>query len=313
MPSSSTEAGRQDGDGDERNLPVANTIDLHTHSTASDGLYPPAELVRLAKEAGLATIALCDHDTTGGLDEAIEAGGELGVEVIPGIEVNTELPEGRGDAHVLGYFLEYGRPELQANLKLLRDARERRGERMVEKLRGAGFDITWERVREIAQGSVGRPHLARALIEKGYVNSVSEAFDKYLGRGKVGYVPRYKIAPGDAVRLIKSARGVPVLAHPAGIPQLREEVLPALLRAGLQGLECYYGEYDEATVERLLKTAEDFGLLPTGGSDYHGPNMHPTPLGGRYVPPDALDRLRRTGAFNHKLPAQPFTLPAPTL
>ncbi len=313
MPSSGGAAATGLGGGEHLGVPAANTIDLHTHSTASDGLYPPAELVRLAREAGLTTIALCDHDTTDGLDGAIEAGRELGVEVIPGIEVNTELPNGQGDAHMLGYFIEYGRPEFQANIKLLRDARERRGERMVEKLRAAGFDVTWERVREIAGGAVGRPHLARALIEKGYAESVGDAFDKYLGRGRVGYVPRYKISPEDAVRLIKSARGVPVLAHPADIRQLREELLPALLHAGLQGLECYYGEYDEATVERLLRAAEDFGLLPTGGTDYHGPNMHPTPLGGRYVPQDALDRLRRTGAFNHKLPTLPFTLPEPTL
>src|SRR5579884_2996400 len=157
MPSSAPPGGG----GDERDLPVATTIDLHTHSTASDGLYSPTELVELAQEAGLTTIGLVDHDTTNGLDEAIEAGRELGVTVIPGIEINTDLPHGQGDAHMLGYFVEYGRPAFQRSLQMLRDARERRAERMVERLRAQGLDVTWERVREIAQGTVGRPHIAR--------------------------------------------------------------------------------------------------------------------------------------------------------
>ncbi|HLJ82206.1 MAG TPA: PHP domain-containing protein [Ktedonobacterales bacterium] len=290
---------------------MANTIDLHVHSTASDGLYAPAEVVRLAREAGLARIGLVDHDTTGGLDEALAAGEELGVTVVPGIEVNTDLPNKQGEAHVLGYYIEYASPDFQRALTLLREARERRGERMVERLREQGLDITWERVREIAQGSVGRPHVARALIEKGYATDVSDAFDRWLSPGRPGYIPRYKLAPEDAVRLIKSARGVPVLAHPAYIRDLEAQVLPALVMAGLKGLECYYGQYDDATLARMLKLADNYGLVPTGGSDYHGPNMHPTPLGGRYVPPSVAERLERTGAFNHKLSAEPFTLPEP--
>jgi predicted metal-dependent phosphoesterase TrpH len=290
-----------------------NTIDLHTHSTASDGLYPPAELVRLAHEAGLRVIGLVDHDTTDGLEEAMEAGERLGVTVVPGIEINTELPSHQGDAHLLGYYIQYGDPAFQASIRTLREARVRRGERMVERLRSQGLNITWERVRELAQGAVGRPHIARALIEGGYASNVNDAFDRYLSPGRPGYVPRYKVSPEDAVRLIKSVRGVPVLAHPAYIVNLAEAVLPALLLVGLQGLECYYGQYDAATVQRLLKLADDFGLIPTGGSDYHGPNMHPTPLGGRYVPEESYERLRRTGAFNARLPATPFTLPEPTL
>ena len=293
-------------------VPLAhNTIDLHTHSTASDGLYPPEELVRLAHDAGLNTIALVDHDTTDGLDAAIAAGERLGVTVIPGIEVNTDLPGKQGEAHVLGYYLEYDRPAFQAVLRTLREARARRGERMVERLREQGLDVTWERVRELAQGAVGRPHVARALIERGYASDVSDAFARYLAPGKPAYIPRYKLAPADAVRLIKSAHGLPTLAHPAGIAELRERVLPELVMAGLQGLECYYGQYDTETVAELLRLAGGYGLIPTGGSDYHGPNMHPTPLGGRYVPDSSLDRLRRTGEFNHKLPAPEFTLPRP--
>ena len=294
---------------DQPDQPVHDAIDLHTHSTASDGLYPPEELVRLAHDAGLTTIALVDHDTTDGLDTASAAGERLGVTVIPGIEVNTDLPGRQGEAHVLGYYIEYERPAFQDVLRTLREARARRGVRMVERLRAQGLDVTWERVRALAQGAVGRPHVARALIEQGYASDVSDAFARYLNPGKPAYIPRYKLAPADAVRLIKSVRGVPVLAHPSGIMELRERVLPELVMAGLQGLECYYGQYDTETVAGLLRLADGYGLIPTGGSDYHGPNMHPTPLGGRYVPESSLDRLRRTGEFNHKLPAPEFILP----
>lgn len=290
---------------------MTSVIDLHTHSTASDGLYPPAELVRLAHDAGLKTIGLVDHDTTGGVAEALAAGKALGVEVVPGIEVNTDLPNKRGEAHMLGYFIEYEQTEFQRKLQTLRDARELRGERMVARLRAQGFDVTWERVRELAQGAVGRPHVARALIEKGYATSVSDAFDKYLAPGRVGYVPRFKLSPEDAVRLIASARGVPVLAHPAGIPELEERVLPSLVQAGLQGLECYYGPYDEGAVARLLALADHYSLVPTGGSDYHGPNMHPTPLGGHDVPESSLERLRQVAECDHQQPAPTFVLPEP--
>ena len=291
--------------------PSVHLVDLHTHSTASDGLYAPEELVRLAHAAGLQVIGLADHDSTDGLAPAIEAGQALGVEVIPAIEVNTDLPGKQGEVHVLGYFIEYERADFQHALSVLREARAQRGQRMVERLREHGLDISWERVRELAGGSVGRPHVARALIEAGYATDVSDAFDKYLSPGRSGYIPRYKLAPADAVRLIKSVRGIPTLAHPARIPQLESTVLPELVIAGLQGLECYYGEYDDATVAHLLSLADQYRLIPTGGSDYHGPNMHPTPLGGRYVPMETLERLRRTGAFNHQLPAASFTLPAP--
>ncbi|MGZ3581627.1 MAG: PHP domain-containing protein [Ktedonobacterales bacterium] len=292
---------------------MTNTIDLHTHSTASDGLYSPTELLRLAHDVGLKTIGLVDHDTTGGVVEAQAAGEALGVEVVPGIEVNTDLPNKRGEAHMLGYFVEYERAEFQRKLQTLREARERRGERMVEQLRALGLDVTWERVRKLAQGAVGRPHVARALIEKGYATSVSDAFDKYLAPGRPGYIPRFKLSPEDAVRLIASARGVPALAHPAGIPELEERVLPSLVQAGLQGLECYYGQYDEETVARLLALADHFGLVPTGGSDYHGPNMHPTPLGGHYVPESSLEWLRQLAERNQQQPAPAFELPEPVL
>src|SRR5215813_5193986 len=203
--------------------PAANTIDLHTHSTASDGLYAPADLVRLARAAGLRVLGLVDHDTTSGVAEAQEAGAAVGVAIVPGVEVNTDLSEDQGEAHMLGYYLEYEQVELQQSLSTLRDARERRGERMVARLRAQGLDITWQRVRELAGGAVGRPHLARALMERGYATSVGDAFEKFLVPGRPAYVPRYKVSSEDAIRLIRSAHGVPVLAHPSAIPRLDEE------------------------------------------------------------------------------------------
>jgi predicted metal-dependent phosphoesterase TrpH len=266
-------------------------IDLHTHSTASDGLCSPSELVQRAAEAGLTLIGLTDHDTTNGVAAAQAAGAPLGVTVIPGVEINTDLPEGQGEAHVLGYYLDVDQPAFQDTLTFLRDAREKRGERMVQQLREHGIEVEWSRVRELAKGTVGRPHVALALIEAGYATDVSDAFALYLTRGKAGYVPRFKLSPEQATLLIRSAQGAPVLAHPAGIVRLAETVLPTLVQAGLLGLECYYGQYDDETVARLLALASQYGLIPTGGSDYHGPNIHPTPLGGRWVPLETAERL----------------------
>ena len=160
---------------------MLNYVDLHTHSTASDGIYSPSDLLKLAHEAGLRILALTDHDSTAGLDEASDAALHLAIDLIPGIEINTDV--GKDEIHVLGYYLEYQRPEFQAILQVLRDARVHRGQRMVELLNQQGVHITWERVRQIAQGSVGRPHVAKALLEGGYVQSMGEAFDKYIGQG----------------------------------------------------------------------------------------------------------------------------------
>jgi predicted metal-dependent phosphoesterase TrpH len=284
-------------------------IDLHTHSTASDGLLAPAALVRRAADAGLTLIGLTDHDTTNGLAEAQVAGARLAVTVIAGVEINTDLPEGQGEAHVLGYHLDVDQPAFQATLSVLRDAREKRGERMVEQLRAQGVNVEWSRVRELAQGTVGRPHVARALIEAGYATDMNDAFARYLTRGRPGYVPRFKLAPEQAIQLIRSAQGVPALAHPAGIPGLAETRLRALAQVGLLGLECYYGQYDDETVARLLTLASAHNLIPTGGSDYHGPNVHPTPLGGRWVPPETAERLWQAALQLRAAPKTTFTLP----
>ena len=281
-------------------------IDLHTHSTASDGLLSPAELVKQAKGAGLALIALTDHDTTNGLEDALRAGLANQLEVVPGIEVNTEIPG--AEVHVLGYFLDYQQPAFQHTLQTLRDMRVTRAQRMVEKLRALEIPITWERVRELAAGTVGRPHVAAALVEKGYANSVADAFNRYLYHGGPGYVPRYKLSPLDACRLIQSVHGLPVLAHPAELSDL-DTLLASLAQAGLAGMEVYYGDYSPETVDRLHGLTEQHHLIPTGGSDYHGPNIHPTPLGARQVPEESVERLRTLAAECRSEPVSVFELP----
>jgi len=290
---------------------MPNYVDLHTHSTASDGIYTPAELLHRAKDAGLRVLALTDHDSTDGLQEAAQVAGKLDIDLIPGIEINTDVAG--GEVHVLGYFLEYERPAFQGVLKVLRDARVRRGQRMVELLNEQGVAISWERVREIAQGSVGRPHIAQALMEAGYVQSIGEAFDKYIGKGCSAYVPRYKLTPVDAVRFIASANGLPVIAHPLELPGLEElrNWLPGLCEAGMLGLETYYGSYTDEEVQTLRALADEYHLIPTGGSDFHGPGIHPTPLGGRHVPYEMVERLKAEAAKRHGKTPPSFELPPP--
>ena len=246
-------------------------VDLHLHTTASDGRLTPEQVVALAHERGVRVIALTDHDSTGGVDAALAAARGKDVEVIPGVELNTDVPA--GEAHVLGYYLDHHQPVLEALLEARRRARFERGAAMVEKLRALGFKISWERVQELAGaadgGAVGRPHVARALMEQGYVGSVNEAFEKYLGRDGPAYVSYARFTPEEAVRAVADARGVPVLAHPPTWPGY-EEALPSLIGAGLAGLECYYGQLKPAEVQPLLDTAARHNLIITGGSDFHG-------------------------------------------
>ena len=290
---------------------MPNIVDLHTHSTASDGIYSPTELLQRASAAGLQVLALTDHDSTNGLAEAAQAALQLGIDLIPGIEINTYISS--GEVHVLGYFIERERPAFQHVLQVLRDARERRGERMVELLNEQGIHITWERVREIAQGAVGRPHVAQALKEAGYVQSIGEAFDKYIGAGCPAYVPRYKLSPEDAIRLILSANGLPVMAHPIELPGIAElrNWLPGLHKTGLVGLETYYGPYTREQEQTLRVLADQYNLIPTGGTDFHGPGIHPTPLGGRYVPYEAVERLKAEATKRRGQTPPPFELPPP--
>lgn len=242
--------------------------DLHLHTTASDGRLEPKELVSLAVKVGLDVIAITDHDTIDGIAPALAAAEAFpSLKVIPGIEINTDVPH--GEVHVLGYFIDYNDQGLAVKLQKLRDSRMGRAQNMIAKLGSIGIKIAWERVAELAKGgSVCRPHIARAMFEKGYVGSEKEAFDKYIGHDGPAYVERYKLLPAEAVKLIADAQGLPVLAHPAGIPNLNELVLE-LKNAGLVGIEVYYRDYTSDVISGLLKIAKQYDLVPTGGTDYH--------------------------------------------
>lgn len=276
-------------------------FDLHLHTTASDGRLSPAQLVSLAKSRGLEVISITDHDSVGGIDETMHEAAKLpSIAVIPGVEINTDLAT--GELHVLGYFLDYKDKELLEALEQIRESRVGRARKMVEKLKAMGMPIDWERVLDLAKGeSICRPHIAQAMLEKGYITSEREAFDKYIGRNGNAYVERNKIKPVDAVRIIKKAGGLPVLAHPADIDDL-DRILEELIEAGLSGLEAYYGKYTQHTIQRLVKTAKNLKLLTTGGTDYHHfQDGEEVPLGSVQIPVDSIVDLFRAAGMDIKM------------
>jgi predicted metal-dependent phosphoesterase TrpH len=266
-------------------------VDLHLHSTASDGRFSPAEVVRKSTEAGLSVISLTDHDTVDGIAPALEAAREYPqLRVIPGVEINTDVPS--GEAHVLGYFIDYTNQGLNDSLERLRQSRQIRAKGMIAKLGKLGIHIDWARIQEIAgSASIGRPHIAQALLEKGYINSFREAFTKYIGREGSAYVAREKIAQVEAVALILRAKGLPVLAHPLTLKDA-ETMLTQLKAAGLVGLEAYYNNYTAEEIDRLVQLAKRYGLITTGGSDYHGIDAaNETVIGGADVPIESAKQL----------------------
>lgn len=267
----------------------SSTVDLHTHSLRSDGALEPAELVRRAAANGVRIQALSDHDTLDGIGEAMAAGAALGVRIIPATELNTESEW--GDVHVLGYFLDRADEALQDRLRWLRENRGRRVELMVERLVALGYAISLERILERARGgSLGRPHIASALFEAGYVPSYDAAFDTLIAKGAPAYVERVGLMPIEAVQLIRAHGGVPSLAHPGSVVGL-EPLLPLLVRAGLAGIECHYGSHTPEYTEYCLGLATAHDLVPTGGSDFHGRGEHGTEPGGVAVPPETVALL----------------------
>lgn len=264
-------------------------IDLHTHSTASDGELTPDALVQLALARGLTTIALTDHDSVAGLDAALNAARGTSLTVIPGVELSADVE--KSEVHVLGYFIDWRNAHFLAMLEKFRDGRYGRAEKMTRKLTALGAPISFERVKEIAgDAALGRPHVAQALLEAGHIMTIAEAFDKYIGRNGPAYVERFKLTPEDAVALILEAGGVPVLAHPREVTYW----VQPLVKAGLLGLEVFYGVYDDATIAELARLARQYDLIATGGSDFHGLNKmaHMCALGEVNVPPNVADKLR---------------------
>lgn len=243
--------------------------DLHVHTTASDGVLSPVEVVDKAYERGLCGIAITDHDTVDGLEPAIsyQKAKDLPIAVIPGIEMNTEA-DGQ-EIHILGYYIDYYNLGLKGRLQEIREARHERAEKMIDKLRGMGILVSFSQVENLAKGDlIGRPHIAQALMEKNYVCSIKEAFEKYIGRGKPAYVSRYKFLPQEAVDLIKKAGGISILAHPGLIK--KQEVVSSIIKLGIEGIEVYYPEHSDRQINVFTELCRKNKLLITGGSDYHG-------------------------------------------
>jgi len=265
-------------------------LDLHVHTTASDGLWTPARVVQEALSRGLRYLAITDHETTQGVLEAAAHARGTPLEVIPGVEISVGGPEEEID--LLGYFIDPLHPELLRMLEAMQAERVERIRAMAERLARLGLPVPWERVLELARGDVlGRPHLARAMVEQGYVANEAEAFRRYLGRDRPAYVPRRPVDPQEVIARIRAAGGVAVLAHPgrSGLPR----DLRGLWEAGLAGLEVYHPDHSEADTARLMEIARIYDLVPTGGSDFHGPTSDGRILlGALPVPPHTVDRLR---------------------
>ncbi len=265
--------------------------DFHLHTTASDGRLTPGELVGLAAKKGLSVIAIADHDSIDGIAAALVAAESFpSLKVIPGVEINTDIPN--GEIHILGYFIDYQSEELKQTLQSLCHAREIRARRMIAKLARLGVHVEWQRVKELAGGgSIGRPHIAQAMFEGGYIPSLQEAFKRYIGRQGPAYAERERLSPVEAVELVVKAGGLPVLAHPANIDNL-EELLVQLKGAGLVGLEAYYNAYTKQTIDRLVDLAEKHGLITCGGSDFHGlESSDETLLGVIDIPSHCAEQL----------------------
>ncbi len=257
------------------------TVDLHTHTTASDGTLTPTELVVAAAEAGITGLGITDHDTLDGLEEAAEAARQMNIEMIPGIELSIDYPHGR--FHMLGYYINWKIPGLERRLTRLKENRAIRNARMLEKLRACGVDLSMEEVlADSGGGQLGRPHMAKALERKGAVESVQQAFDLYLGENGKAYVPKDKITLEEGIRLIHESKGVAVLAHPSTLKLNEEEIETALIQfksLGLDGMECYYSQYSLQQIDGYLAKAFKVGLLVTGGSDFHGSTKPNVQLG----------------------------------
>ncbi len=269
-------------------------VDLHSHSTASDGLHSPAENVKMAKEAGLAAFGVTDHDSVGGIDEALSVAQELGIEVIPGIEMSTV--ENNQDVHILGYFIQHQNKEFLNTLTELLKVRDHRNEMMVDKLNELGIPITMDEVKGKLRregANVGRPHIAEVLIEKKIVETMEEAFDIYLGKKGKAYVNPVRIRPEDGIDIILKAGGIPVIAHPGLYDD--DEMVVRLIQYGLKGIEAYHPDHDQAGEKKYQEMGDRYNILVTGGSDFHGTRGEITfhaPIGTKTVSYDIVEKMK---------------------
>jgi predicted metal-dependent phosphoesterase TrpH len=266
-------------------------VDLHSHTTASDGALAPRDLVRLAARHGVRVLAVTDHDSTEGLPEAIDEAARHGIEIVPGLEINTDVPG--AEIHVLGYCVDWQAEWFQAFLREQRAERTARVHRIVEQLTGLGMPLAAEEVFAVCkEGSPGRPHVAQAMVNRGYVKSVREAFDRWLRADGPANVPRRRLTPAEAVAVIRRARGVPVLAHP-GLAN-RDEMIPGLVAAGLAGIETDYPEHSVGQITGYRRMCQRLRLVATGGSDYHGSHTgRASTVGSPHIPLEVWHALEQ--------------------
>ena len=266
-------------------------VDLHSHTTASDGALAPRDLVRLAARHGVRVLAVTDHDSTEGLPEAIDEAARHGIEIVPGLEINTDVPG--AEIHVLGYCVDWQADWFQAFLREQRAERTARVYRIVERLTGLGMPLAAEEVFAICkEGSPGRPHVAQAMVNRGYVKSVREAFDRWLRADGPANVPRRRLTPAEAVAVIRRAGGVPVLAHP-GLAN-RDEMIPELVAAGLAGIETDYPEHSVGQITGYRRMCQRLRLVATGGSDYHGSHTgRASTVGSPHIPLEVWPALKQ--------------------
>jgi 3',5'-nucleoside bisphosphate phosphatase len=264
-------------------------VDLHIHTIHSDGSSTVKEILEAAARKGLAAVAITDHDCIDAYPAAIEIGSQMGIEVIPGLELSSEI--GDADLHILGYLVDYTHPGLNRMLNEMKDARYLRARKMVENLNAQGIDLRFETVLSMAGiGAIGRPHIAAAMLKEELVYSFREAFEKYLGYGLPAYVEKYKMRPKEVFDLVKSAGGIPVLAHP-GVTRIDDRI-QEFISDGVMGMEVYHTEHSAAQQQNYLKTARKFGLAVTGGSDFHNASHNKSEIGVPRVPYSAVRSLK---------------------
>jgi len=252
--------------------------DLHLHTTYSDGSFTPQELVRTAQQMNLSAISITDHDITDGITEGIKEGAKRGIEVVPGVELSAEMKSSdEHEMHILGYYINWENLKFQEELKLFRQARERRAFHILDKLRGIGINLNEEKLFKIAGiGSIGRLHFAKLMVEEKIVSHTQEAFEKYLGEGKPAYVPKLRLKPEEAIKMILRIGGIPVLAHPF-YGNITKAIVKSLVSKGLMGIEVWHIKHPPSVVETFKSWAKEFGVLMTGGTDCHGKLMDETP------------------------------------
>lgn len=268
---------------------MSKFADLHIHTVYSDGTFEPEEAVQSAYEAGLSCIAICDHDVVEGVPLALAEAEKCGIEVIPGVELSSDIEN--GELHMLGYFVDYEDKNFIRQLDDLKSARVERVRAMCQRLKEIGINIEAEEVFELSgPGTVGRLHIARVMVAKGYVPAIPDAFRKYIGDNGPAYINRFRLFPEDAVRLITGAKGVPVIAHPYSLSD--ESLIGNMVSAGVKGIEVFYPEHNSSLSQHYIAIAEKFNLVMTGGSDFHGLVKPAVKLGQVKLPYEFVEKLR---------------------